>query len=439
MTHAPILTSDSSRLQLMWRDTAEILTRLFFLERSLILSQAGWITRVPRLEDKALLGRLLWEDSLAAHDVRERIFELRYPRRDVNPDLHSAIIRLYDEGRHAPSVEAFVMGLARVLKPALLNAYRSFNDVSDRISDGPSALLLRHAMDDLSAQIADLERALDLMFEIAPDAQTTAEQWAAGLQAQLEALGGNVLEATTGELVTAFEAPLRVPFTLPSRPGRDARFKNQRFYWPHIVDPGFPSAEGIHLQLRSAIGHLNEAWAAEAAAITLYSFADALEWDFVKDVARWTYDESRHCLMGYQRLLEWGYTPEELPMGDYLYTAALEGGPLVVLGMLHHFETKYIHRGRERIETFARYDDEASRHDYEFDWADETFHAEYGRRWLKVLLPQDGMPVSTVDELREQCQQLVDAKVATATEFEITAIHGIAAELIAKAEAKILG
>ena len=42
-------------------------------------------------------------------------------------------------------------------------------------------------------------------------------------------------------------------------------FKNQRFYWPHIIDPDFPSADGIYLQLRSAIGHLNEAWAAEAA------------------------------------------------------------------------------------------------------------------------------------------------------------------------------
>ena len=437
MTHAPILTSDSSRSQLMWRDTAEILTRLFFVERSLIISQAGWITRTPRLEDKALLARLLWEDSLAAHNVRERIFELRYPRRDITPDLHSAIILLYDEGRNAPSVEAFVMGLARVLKPALLEAYQHFNAVSDRISDGPSTLILRHAMDDLQAQITDLEHTLQLMFEIAPSTKATAEPWTTGLQEQIDTLGGKVLETTTGDLNTTLEIPQRVPFALPLRPARDARFKNQRFYWPHIVDPDFPSAEGIYLQLRSAIGHLNEAWAAEAAAITLYSFADALEWDFMKDVARWTYDESRHCLMGYQRLLEWGYIPEELPMGDYLYTTAMERGPLYALGLLHHFETKYIHRGRERIETFARYDDDASRHDYEFDWADETFHAEYGRRWLKVLLPQDGMPVSTVDDLREQCQQLVEAQVATATAAEVTAIRETATEIIAKAQARI--
>jgi hypothetical protein len=434
---ANILKSDNDRFKLMRQDTAEILTRIFFIERSLIISQAGWVTRAPRLEDKAVLSRLLWEDSLAADDMRERIFELRYPRRDVNIDLHTAVVSLYDEARNAPSVEAFVMGMANVLKPALLEAYSSFNEVSDRISDGPSALILRHAMDDLKTQIGDLESMLDVMLTVNPKAKAGAQAWAAALQKELAGLGGKLLDTTTATQGKSLVLPNRVPFDLPARPARDARFKNQRFYWPHIIDPEFSSADGIHLQLRSAIGHLNEAWAAEAAAIILYAFADALEWEFIMDVARWTYDESRHCLMGYHRLMDWGYAAEELPMGDYLYTVAMEQGPLYALALLHHFETKFIHRGRERIETFTEYDDDASRHDYEFDWADETFHAEYGRRWLDVLFGQGAVPARDINDLGEQCHQLVEAKIASATEEEKIAIREIADQIIQKAEERI--
>ena len=71
-----------------------------------------------------------------------------------------------------------------------------------------------------------------------------------------------------------------------------------RYYWPHIVDSDFPASDGIHLQMRSAIGHLNEVWASEICAVNLYNFADTLGWEFVRDLARWTYDEGRHCLMG---------------------------------------------------------------------------------------------------------------------------------------------
>ena len=128
MATPSILKSSNTRTKLMRRDTAEILTRVFFVERSLIISQAGWITRVPRIEHKALLARALWEDAVAADTLRERVFELRYPRRDINLDLHTAIVGLVDEARNAPTPEAFVAGLVSVLKPAVLNALNTYNN-----------------------------------------------------------------------------------------------------------------------------------------------------------------------------------------------------------------------------------------------------------------------------------------------------------------------
>jgi uncharacterized ferritin-like protein (DUF455 family) len=221
-------------------------------------------------------------------------------------------------------------------------------------------------------------------------------------------------------------------------PARDSRFKQVRFYWPHIVNPDFPSDTGIPLQLRSAIGHLNEVWAAEMSAANLYNFADELGWEYVRDIARWTYDESRHCLMGYHRLVEWGFRPEELPLGDYIYTTARGQDPIFGIGMLFYFETKYIHRGQQRIKAFTELEDSTSRHDYEFDWADETFHAEYGKRWLTALFEKREKGPHTLDEIRDQCDKLITATIATATPHEKAEIHAQAETLIKRAGAMTL-
>ena len=54
----------------------------------------------------------------------------------------------------------------------------------------------------------------------------------------------------------------------------------------------------------------------------LHFFADKLDWEFILDAARWTYDEARHTQMGYARLTGWGFEPEDLPLGTYIFDAA---------------------------------------------------------------------------------------------------------------------
>jgi len=432
-----VLTSKSERAHLMWRDTAEALTRLFFIEQSLIISQAGWVPALGPLEGKVALCKGLWEDSVAGNELRKRILELRYPRQDMNEHLHNVIVTFYDKARHAPNAEAFILSLAKVLKPALRDAYQTLYDLADRISDGPSVLILKHALSDLTDQLADLNAAAEQALAANPASRESAEKWVDTLSKHLDQLGGSILETSTDAASPVYELEDQQPFQIANKPIRDAKFIQTRFYWPHIVDPDFPSGEGIYLQMRSAIGHLNEVWAAESVAVSLYEFADKLGWDYIMDMARWTYDEMRHCLMGYNRLLEWGFKAEELPVGDYIFTTVRAHDPLIGLGMIHYFETKYIHRGRERINTFSEYQDTASLHDYEFDWADETFHAEYGRRWIKRLFELEPQVVGNVDELLERCDQAIAATIATATDAERQQIRAIADKLLRQAEAMV--
>jgi len=113
----------------------------------------------------------------------------------------------------------------------------------------------------------------------------------------------------------------------------------------------------MQLQLRSAISHLNEVWAIEAGGVILSAFAYVLPWEWIHDSARWTYDESRHCQMGYERLMAWGLEPAEIPLGTYIYESAAGEDPIYLLGMLYFFETKNIRHKPARAQLFHSYGD----------------------------------------------------------------------------------
>jgi len=69
----------------------------------------------------------------------------------------------------------------------------------------------------------------------------------------------------------------------------------------------------------------------------------------------------------------------------------------------------------------------------DFDWADETIHAGYGKHWLKELLAVRGEDPTNYEAVRHRCGELVGNCVATATSEEVAAIKRAANGLIAKA------
>ncbi len=219
-------------------------------------------------------------------------------------------------------------------------------------------------------------------------------------------------------------------------PARDPRYFASAIYWPDVLDPSYPYGEGVALQLRSAVSHLNEVWAVETAGRILDELSPELGWEFTRDAARWLYDETRHMLMGKQRLDGWDLRAEAIPLGGYIYEAWQHEDPLYGLGMLGYFETKNIGRKRERAEAFHEMGDATSETDMEFDWADETLHAEYGRRWLRRLLEARGEDPESWPAVLERCEQLVQERVARATDEDLERIRACADDLIATAETR---
>ena len=447
---ANTLPGQHARARWMRMDAASILKRFYFCEQQLVVAQGGWLPAIAPLEAKLGLPRQLWEDALTAHALRERVFELRFPNRLMEAGDDAPLIQMFAEARNAPSGEAFVLSLARVFQPALLEAYRRYLAQTDDIADGPTVRIVRQAVEDKTAHIRVLEELAREMSAGLPPAgmqqastppastlpdQAEAEAWVAALHDRLAKLGGVSLDPQPPG-ITFGALPGSRPFALAVQPARDRRFVQTRFYWPDNVESDFPYGEGLRLQLRSAISHLNEVWAVETAGAILYVFADRLGWEFIVDAARWCYDESRHCRMGYERLRQWGFAPDELPLGRYIYESAAGQDPLYRLGMLSFFEAKNIGHKTERIRAFHEFHDDVSQHDMDYDWADETIHAHYGQKWIKALI-DGGYPAAAgqdVESIRARCGELVSATARSATPAERAALRRLAETLTAKAE-----
>ena len=374
-------------------DTAQVLTRFHYCERALTLACGAWIPAVPRLETKALLARTAWQNSLAGDALRERVFELRYPSRLLEAAGGDASVTAeYEAVVDLEDASSFLAAVANALS-RLLGEYTEFLVRADALADGPTIRIVEAAIRDKEEQVDRLG---------APEEPSTL--------------------------------PQRRPYRIPDTPARDERYFRSSFYWPDVVDPAYPYGEGLALQLRSAVSHLNEVWAVDTAGAILYALAPELGWELIRDAARWTYDESRHMLMGQRRLDAWGLDRGLVPLGGYIYEACAGEDAIYRLGMLGYFETKNIGRKRERAESFRELGDRTSEVDMEFDWADETLHAEYGRRWLQELLRIRGRDPESWREVLERCETLVRARVARATEAEKERIARAAKALRHEAE-----
>jgi uncharacterized ferritin-like protein (DUF455 family) len=426
------LSSQQPRARWLRVDTAHILKRFFFCERSLLISQAAWIPLIATLDIKIDSARCVWQSAETAHALRDRVFELRFPSRLMEEEgTDHALIELVDSVKDSPSVPAFLSAVGEVFLPALRDAYRDYLESSDSIADGPTHRFLSVALSEKEEQVRAYQAWARTAVSVHPEVREEAVAWARSLADRLIQVGGIGVEVSR---VTAAELlPMgRKAYVIPLHPARDTRFWPCRFYWPDIVDPSFPYGEGVQLQLRSAVSHLNEVWAIEAGGIILSAFADILPWEWIHDAARWTYDESRHCRMGCERLMAWNLDPAEIPLGTYIYDSASGDDPIYRLGMLYFFETKNIRHKPARAQLFRTYGDSLSEHDMDFDWADETMHAGYGKHWLKELLIKRGEDADSYDQVRHRCGEMVSNYVATATAAEIEDLKRVADALIAK-------
>jgi len=364
-------------------DAAKLLKRLYLTERETMRTLGARQMAVANWELKVATPRHMWHDSMHADALRNRVLELRYPRRDVEVGHDPDLIAFLDHLTRAASDAEFALGVYTVLKPALIAAYHDYLARADELNDAPSIYQISHILMDEEEQLAAIA---PVLAGLPPDEVAAAQPWVDHLQAHLAAIGGLAGDGPRGEVPATPGYADRPPYNVPARAVRDPRFS------PAVVEsPTRPATNPRERQVWYAIDHANEVWAAEVPGAFMWTYRD-MPWSFYTDVARWSYDEMRHSLSGVRRLTAWGFeTGVDYPMVGDPYHAILEkGGDLRdVLALLYYFEKDAPAHRQKTTRQFRAMDDMATTQDTDYDWADEAIHLKYGYTWLQHMLGEE--------------------------------------------------
>lgn len=379
-------------------DASNMVKKLYFTERELMRTLGGYHVSVSNWELKKLIPRHVWQDSLRADALRSRVLEMRYPRRDVDqghdPDLASFLSSLIRCGSDAE----LAAGVYFVAKEALLSSYRAYLADADDLDDAPSFAIMTRAVAELEEQLREMRE----LYRELPDPSPAL--WQEACASYLKRIGG-IFGTETKEQGAGAEAGKVAPEVVASRPAyvppltpkRDPRFESAVYHMPPRAPEKF-----IERQVWQGINHVNEIWAAEIPCLVMWQWTE-MPWEFYLDCARWAYDEARHSMMGERRLSAWGFKiGVDYPVMADHYVSVSGTSELHVLALLHAFETNGPGWKAGLKSDFEAVGDTASSQDFDYDWADESIHLQYGHKWVLHRLGGD---MDALEDIKENTLQ----------------------------------
>ncbi|MFE0504273.1 hypothetical protein ACWF7H_19870 [Peribacillus butanolivorans] len=77
---------------------------------NLVIGQAGWLSGIPYFDIKMKLPKMMWEDAMTANELRNRVYELRFPS------------RMLEIGDDQASKQHFLILINRLIKLIFLNS-----------------------------------------------------------------------------------------------------------------------------------------------------------------------------------------------------------------------------------------------------------------------------------------------------------------------------
>src|SRR5215204_4723113 len=128
------------------QEMARLQRLLFEVEREFIRTATTLIYRVGEPELKYLLCQHVWESAGHARFLRERGRELT--GFGSGDEVGDSLRRVFEEAVMPDEGYVAIAGFYRVLKPALLSAYRHYLRVTDHLADWPSKKLVEEFIAD---------------------------------------------------------------------------------------------------------------------------------------------------------------------------------------------------------------------------------------------------------------------------------------------------
>jgi len=370
--------------QIDFETNKRLLNRYRFIEYECLRILAGWLPATAEMEWKLAMGRLLWEDAQHVQQLYQRLREVQTPA--FRPPGDDALEQLMAEAIHAPSAADLLAGLFRVIKPALVDAYRWHSAQTFANPDAPTLYAFRHILLDEEEQVAWGAETL---------ATHPVGEWEEYLALLLAAAGG-----ITGheERPSQPAAPTsRTPFHAPRQAARDERFSLvNRKAGQAIAEPDVATRRRLEFESYS-----QEMLAAETVALVMY-LSPRMPWAFTYDSARHCYDETRHCKLGIEWMAHHGLDYTTVPQNTLIYEwrsqydAAAQYTMLTMGNEVHAFPHRH-----ESIKNYQTLDDQLSIQYITYDMADERTHVAYGKKWIPELLAKGGIDTPVEQYIEE--------------------------------------
>lgn len=384
---------------------------LFEVEREFLRTVTTLVYRVGNIDLKYLLCQHAWESAGHARFIRERGRELSGFGKGEG--VREAFRELFEEAIRAEDCDTALAGFYRVLKPAILCAYREYLALTHHLADWPS----RHLVEEF---IADEERhAAEMKPYLEPVAATA---WEAHLQTALAAIGGWLGQDPVSAMPSDFKwRHKESAYTHPDTCNRgdyplcSSVFSEDPDQSP-IVRQWLedPETDARVIRLMVYVWLMMELDAVDYLATVFYDTAEA-PFDLHFDLARHLWDESRHSAFGFRQLPKLGVDLSTVEHSLDLYNILVQMTPAERYAMMTmEFEAGSFPTKAKVMDRVRELNDFEADTLLAFDRNDEQNHVRYGHRWLPEIMKLFG-DERPVDEFVKATQQRFK---------EMTEIHG---------------
>lgn len=384
---------------------------LFEAEREFLRTVTTLVYRVGDIDLKYLLCQHAWESAGHARFLRERGRELSgFGKGD---GVRDAFREIFEEAVRADDPETALAGFYKVIKPAILSAYREYLELTHHLADWPS----RHLVEEF---IVDEERHAQEIQPFLKDTNTA--DWEAHLQAALSSIGGFLGQDPKSALPEDFrwlrtETAYQHPETCNrgKYPVCSSVFSEDPDETP-IVRQWLedPKTDARVIRLMVYVWLMMELDAVDYLATVFYDTADA-PFDLHFDLARHLWDESRHSAFGFRQLPKLGVDLMTVEHSLDLYNILVQMTPAERYAMMTmEFEAGSFPTKAKVMDRVRELNDFEADTLLAFDRNDEQNHVRYGHRWLPEIMKLFGDERS-VDEF---------VKATQARFQELTEKHG---------------
>lgn len=397
---------EAGRTGVLVDKTVMRLRRWVYLHGGLVRIISAHLNAVPEWEVKCALSLHIWQTAEHNNSFRERVAEMRTPPHHLDESPDPALDALLEELIHSRTTVELLVGIYRVLLPAMTEAMTLHSAEANPVADYPTRRLIRMFLLEKHDQLEWGARALEQLEKIGGFG-ARCEEWEAHLRSYLSATGGvNGDDVRPSGMLPSPRAA--TPFEPERIPQRDQRFTHSR------------DSRGAHSNVEAVPGdrlwfmayvRLTEMHVPELLALILYDWKEPT-WPMIHDLCRHLWDECRHSMMGEAVFARagapWWETAQELSFARYPNTQ-LDSAP-ERYALLWHIEQGLMGKdGKQAEYELAEGQSPLLAMFQDYDWADEVLHAKIGRKWLLPEFDHDRDTLTArALQIREEYNAIVE-------------------------------